>query len=92
MTNIGRFQNIKKRFTSCLNYCKMGLRKCVDGFNYCKRAYRGSYLGKKAKSRNLFRAIVQNALLSYFILLLCQFIFLLTNYNEYASVLEKENW
>ncbi len=78
MTNIGRLQNIKRRFANC--------------FKYCKDAYKKSYLGKKMKERNLFRAILQNALLSYAILLLCQFIFLLSNYNEYSSVLGKENW
>lgn len=91
MTNIGRFHNIKRRFTNCLNCCKTGYKKCVRCFNYCKDAYKKSYLGKQVKERNLFRAIMQNALLSYSILLLCQFIFLFTNYNEYSNVLDKES-
>ncbi|MBQ5644230.1 MAG: hypothetical protein IIV04_00845, partial [Bacteroidaceae bacterium] len=44
------------------------------------------------KNRNLFRAILQNILLSYITLLLCQFIFLLINHEEFSGVLEKEEW
>ena len=44
-----------------------------------KKAYKGSFLGKERKDRNIVRAILQNILLSYLILLLCQLIFILAN-------------
>ena len=50
-----------------------------------KKAYKGSFLGKEKKERSLFRATAQNILLSYFILLLCQLIFILANQGMYAG-------
>lgn len=86
------YKDFKEHLTNGFNHCKRGYKKVADSFRHCKEAYRRSFFGKRVKSRNLFRAIIQNALLSFFVLLLCQLIFLLTNYSEYSVVLEKEDW
>lgn len=44
-----------------------------------KNAYKESFLGKERKERYILRAILQNILSSYLILLLCQLIFILAN-------------
>lgn len=78
MKSIGQLEEIKKSF--------------ADGFNYCKRAYKNGFISKRGKCRNMFRAILQNILLSYLILLLCQLIFLLVNLDEYSTVLKENSW
>ena len=50
-----------------------------------KKTYKGSFLGKERKDRNIVRAIAQNILLSYLILLLCQFVFFLANRGMYTG-------
>ena len=50
-----------------------------------KETYKGSFLGKERKDRNIVRAIAQNILLSYLILLLCQFVFFLANRGMYTG-------
>ena len=67
-------------------------KNIANGYKHCRELYENSYISKRMKNRNLFRAILQNILLSYMTLLLCQFIFLLVNHNEFSSVLEKEDW
>lgn len=62
------------------------------GYNKCKEAYRKSYFSKKIRCKNLLMAICMNTLLSYLILLLCQVIFLLINYNEYSSAIDNNGW
>ena len=56
---------------------------CVSG--KVKRIHKGCFFGKRRRERTLLRAIVQNILLSYLILLLCQFIFILANRGMYAG-------
>ena len=50
-----------------------------------KKIYKNSVLGKRRRERILFRAIAQNILLSYLILLLCQLIFILANHEMYTG-------
>lgn len=78
MTNNGTFKKAKDKIT--------------EGFKYCKNAYSKSFFSKQVKSRNIFRAVIQNFILSYCVLLLCQFIFLLTNYSEYANAINDNGW
>ena len=92
MTDTGRFKNIKRHCSNGLDYCKKGCRKCAEGFKRCNEAYKRSFLCKRVKNKNLFRAILQNILLSYSILLLCQLIFILVNYNEYSSAISDNGW
>ena len=66
MTDTGRFKNIKKHCSKGFEYCKKGCRKCVEGFKRFKDAYKRSFICKRLKSRNLFRAILQNILLPGF--------------------------
>ena len=67
-------------------------KSIANGYRHYREIYENSYISKKMKNRNLFRAILQNILLSYITLLLCQFIFLLINHEEFSGVLEKEDW
>lgn len=50
-----------------------------------KKAYEGGSFDKRRRERGILRAIVQNFLLSYLILLLCQLVFILANRKIYAG-------
>lgn len=56
-------------------------------FNRCKNVYKRSFLCKKAKSKKPLFAVALNILLSYAILALCQVVFVLVNYSNYATSL-----
>ncbi len=61
-------------------------------FKKARDRYQESFLGRKRSERSLLHAIVQNILLSYLILLLCQLIFILANRETYATALENNAW
>ena len=63
----------------------------VGTFNRCKDIYRKSFLSKRAKSRNLFAAVLLNVLLSYASLAICQIIFILINSDKYSAALNCDN-
>ncbi len=57
-----------------------------------KKAYKGCFPCKKRKGRSIFRAILQNTLLSYSILLLCQSVFITVNSKMYAGTFDSNEW
>lgn len=61
-------------------------------FKKVRKRYKESFLGRKRRERSPLRAIMQNLLSAYLILLLCQFIFILANRETYATALENNAW
>lgn len=53
----------------------------------CRNVCNKFFLGKKARHRKILFAVALNILLSYAILAVCQIIFILVNYNTYATSL-----
>lgn len=50
------------------------------------------FTGRKRRGKSLFRAIMQNLLSSYLMLILCQLIFIFANLETYATALENNEW
>ena len=61
-------------------------------FKKVRKRYKESFLGRKRRERSPLRAIMQNLLSAYLILLLCQFVFILANRETYATALENNAW
>lgn len=61
-------------------------------FKKVRKRYKESFLGRKRRERSPLRAIMQNLLSAYLILLLCQFVFMLANRETYATALENNGW
>lgn len=61
-------------------------------FKKVRKRYKESFLGRKRCERSPLRAIMQNLLSAYLILLLCQFVFILANRETYATALENNAW
>ena len=61
-------------------------------FKKIRKRYKESFLGRKRRERSPLRAIMQNLLSAYLILLLCQFVFMLANRETYATALENNAW
>lgn len=61
-------------------------------FEKVKNAHKRRLLDKKMKERSIFRAILQNVLLSYFTLLLCQIIFIIVNRKMYSGTFDNNEW
>ena len=54
-------------------------------FETWKEAYSKSFFGKKIGEKNIIRAILQNTLLAYMVIMICQVIFVLMNLDTYAD-------
>ena len=61
-------------------------------FKKVRKRYKESFLGRKRRERSPLRAIMQNLLSAYLILLLCQLVFMLANRETYATALENNAW
>ena len=61
-------------------------------FKKIRKRYKESFLGRNRRERSPLRAIMQNLLSAYLILLLCQFVFILANRGTYATALENNAW
>ena len=61
-------------------------------FKKVRKRYKESFLGRKRREKSPLRAIMQNLLSAYLILLLCQFVFILANRETYATALENNAW
>lgn len=73
----------------------MDIRKIFDfskarGF-LCNDSVKSVFKGR-FKEKNLFLALLYNFMLSYALLIICQFIFIFMNYGMYASAFEHNSW
>ena len=56
------------------------------------KAYKEFFHGRERRVRKPLRAIIQNLLSSYLMLILCQLVFILANRETYATALENNEW
>ena len=61
-------------------------------FKKIRKRYKESFLSRKRRERSPLRAIMQNLLSAYLILLLCQLVFMIANRETYATALENNAW